>query len=185
MRCPKCQTDTPREALCCPTCKRKTPRGRRLELEPESENKNCFLEILAEHKPTVNHIPLWIAWSLIALVVGGCVLGSYLSFHYLNNPQPTTVPLHQLALDKLRLKTSNQPWMTVEESLENEVEKSRSAGRLAEAEGWDVRSIEEGFLVSFTFQEKDSRTQSATWLVNPLSETYLPQTDLAWLIFKP
>lgn len=185
MRCPKCQADTPREALCCPACKRKTPKGRRLEQEPESENKNRFLEILAEHTPTMHHIPLWMTWSLVFLTMGVCVLGSYLSFNYLNNPQPTAIPLHQLALDKLRIKTANQSWMTVEESLENEVEKSRNAGRLTETEGWDVTPAEGGFSVSFTFQEKDSRKRSATWLVNPLSETYVPQNDLASLIYSP
>ena len=76
--------------------------------------------------------------------------------------------------------------MTVEQSLENEVEKSRNAGHLTEAEGWDVRSDERGdFAVSFTFQEKDSKHQRAVWLVNPLSDTFTPQTDLAALIYKP
>jgi hypothetical protein len=185
MRCPKCQANTPVDSLCCPVCKRKTPKGRLLELEPEEESKSRFLEILAEHKPTVNHIPAWVAWALIFLTVGVCVLGSYISFNHFNNPELTNVPLHQLALDKLRTRTSNQPWMTIEESLENEVEKSRNAGRLTEAEGWDVRSDEGGaFAVSFTFQEKGSK-QRAVWLVNPLSETFIPQTDLALLIYKP
>lgn len=186
MRCPKCQSDTPIDALCCPACKRKTPKGRMLELEPEEDNKSRLLEILAEHKPTVNHIPSWVAWALILLTVGVCVLGSYISFNHLPAQEPAEIPLHQQALDKLRSKTSNQPWMTVEQSLENEVEKSRNSGRLTEAEGWDVRSDEKGgFAVSFTFQEKDSNHQRAVWLVNPLSDTVIPQSDLALMIYKP
>jgi hypothetical protein len=75
--------------------------------------------------------------------------------------------------------------MTVGQSMENEVERSRKAGRLAEAEGWDVRSAERGeFAVTFSFQEKGNK-QRAVWLVNPLAETFVPQTDLAAFIYKP
>jgi hypothetical protein len=185
MRCPKCQTNTPSDALCCPSCKRKTPKGRMLEAEPEKENKSRFLEILGVRKPTTNHRPAWVAWALICLTLAVCVLGSYIRFHQVEVQEPTNMPLHQLALEKLRARTSNQPWMTVEESLKNEVEKSRKAGRLAEAEGWDVQSGERGeFAVVFTFQEKNNK-QRAEWLVNPLAETFIPQTDLATMIYKP
>lgn len=186
MRCPKCQANTPAEALCCPACKRKTPRGRMLEAEPEEEHKSRFSEIWSGQKPSVNHVPVWVAWALIGLTVAVCVLGSYIRFTHFKEPEPANVPLPQLALSMLRAKTSNQPWMTVEESMENEVEKSRKAGRLSEAEGWDVRTAEQGeFAVTFTFQEQGGKQQRATWLVNPLAETFNPQTDLASLIFKP
>ena len=186
MRCPKCKTATPAEALCCPSCKIKTPRGRlQEELEPESDLRQKFHDILADHKPTMTHIPVWLSWSLIVLTVGVCILGSYLSFMYFNNPEPTHVPLPQLALEKLRTKTSNQPWMTVEEALENEVEKSRKAGQLKEAEGWDVRPAPEaGFMVSYTFQESGKKLYYV-WKVDPLAESFMPQNDAAGYIFKP
>ncbi|MBI3654585.1 MAG: hypothetical protein HY231_26440 [Acidobacteria bacterium] len=186
MRCPKCKTATPAEALCCPNCKSKTPRGRlQEEFEPTSDLRQKFQDILADHKPTVKHIPAWLSWSLILLTLGVCILGSYLSFRYFNQPEPTNVPLHQIALDKLRAKISTQPWMTVDEALENEVEKSRKAGRLKEAEGWDVRPAEDvGFIVSFTFQETGKK-QYFIWKVDPLSETYSAQNDAAETIFKP
>jgi hypothetical protein len=155
------------------------------EFDPEPDFKSRFQEIFAEHRPSMNHIPAWLSWSLIILTLGVCILGSYVSFTYFNNPQPTTKPLHQVALDALKEKVANQPWMNVDQALENEVEKSRNAGRLKEAEGWDVRSADNGdFTVSFTFQEKDKK-QVATWLVNPMAGTFVPQTDLALLIYKP
>jgi hypothetical protein len=186
MRCPKCKTATPTEALCCPSCKLKTPRGRlQDELEPESHLVQRVQEIFASHKPTMTHIPVWLSWSLIFVTLGVCVFGSYFSFMYFNVPQPESVPRHQVALDKLKAKTSNQPWMTIEESLNYEVEKCRQAGRLKEAEGWDARAADAGaVLVTFTFEEKDKK-QKAIWLVDPMADTFIPQNDLAEFIFKP
>jgi 3'-phosphoadenosine 5'-phosphosulfate (PAPS) 3'-phosphatase len=112
-------------------------------------------------------------------------VASYLSFRYSNDPQPASAPRHQVALDKLKAKTSNQPWMTVEESLVHEFEKSRQAGRLKEAEGWDARDPETGpVMVTYSFQENEKQ-QKAIWLVDPFRETFIPQNDLAEFIFKP
>jgi hypothetical protein len=154
------------------------------ELEPESDLAHRVHEIIASHKPTMNHIPTWLSWSLILLTVGVCVLGGYLSVFYFDDPQPAEVPQHQLALDKLKAKASNYPWMTVEEALDNEVEKCRQAGRLKEAEGWDSRLVDEGFLVTFSFEEKDKK-RKAIWLVSLVYDTYVPQSELAEAIFKP
>jgi hypothetical protein len=186
MRCPKCHTNTPADALCCPACKRKTPKGRMLEEEPETENRSRFIEILARQKPTVNHVPVWVAWALMGLTIAVCVLGSYIRFTHFSQAEPTDQPLHQVALSLLRNKTSNQSWMTIEESMQNEVEKSRKAGRLVEAEGWEVATAEQGeYAVSYTFQEKEGRQVRALWKVNPIAETFVPQDELASAIFKP
>jgi hypothetical protein len=186
MRCPKCKTATPTEALSCPGCKLKTPRGRlQEEAEPESALAQRVQEIFASHKPTMTHIPIWLSWSLILATLGVCVLGSYLSFNYFNDAQPASPPRHQEALDKLKAKTSNQPWMTVEESLNHEVEKCRQAGRLKEAEGWDARPAESGeVMVTFTFEE-NAKKRKAVWLVDPWADTYIPQNEMAEFIFKP
>ena len=126
----------------------------------------------------------WVAWSIIVTTLLLSAGGSYLSFMFFSDPQGK-VMLHQKVLKDLRTMPSNQSWMTVEESLASEVEKSQKNGRLVEAEGWDVRQIEDGsFNVSFTFQEADNRQQIAIWNVNPATRSCVAKSDLAEFILK-
>lgn len=182
MKCPKCRAETALTALECPGCKLKTPRGR-YEAELAEERAPRKFRFRIEGKPL--HIKPWVSWVVIVASVMLCIVGSYVSFMYFSEPPRPQPPLHQVVLDKLRLSPSNHSWLTVEESLENEVEKSQKEGRLVEAEGWDVRQTEDGsFLISFTFQEKDNRQQRAVWNVNPMTNSLVPQTDLAEFILK-
>ena len=127
----------------------------------------------------------WLAWSIIVSTLLLSAGGSYLSFMVFGAPPQGQVMLHQKVLKDLRTMPSNQSWMTVEECLASEVEKSQKNGRLVEAEGWDVRQIEDGsFNVSFTFQEADDRQQIAIWNVNPATRSCVPKSDLAEFILK-
>jgi hypothetical protein len=86
----------------------------------------------------------------------------------------------QLALDKVRQMASKQYGMTVEDYLDEEVNKSREAGRLLEKEGWQVKLLEsKQFLVSFSYEEKDKQRQRAEWKVDLNNNSLEPQTDLA------
>lgn len=127
----------------------------------------------------------WVSWLVVLTSVLLCAVGSYISFMYFSDPPATNPGLHQIVLDKLRETPSNQSWMTVEESLEKEVEKSQKEGRLVEAEGWDVRQIADGsFNIAFTYQEKDNKQQIALWNVNLTANRFIPKTDLAEFILK-
>jgi hypothetical protein len=182
MKCPKCRAETSLAALRCPGCKLKTPRGRHAGGNQE-EKAPRRLNLWVAGSPL--KIKPWVSWLAIVTTVLLSTGGSYISFMYFDDPPQTQVPLHQKVLKKMRLMPSNQSWMSVEESLKSEVEKSQKKGRLVEAEGWDVRQVEDGsFNVSFTFQEQDNKQQIAIWNVNPKTNSYVPKSDLAEFILK-
>lgn len=186
MKCPKCSTETPNDALCCPGCKLPTPRGktylkdkktRKLENNRrEVTRATKELKVLKEKR----HIPGWVtALSLVlALLIFGA--GSYVAVIYWPALKAKDDGGRQLALDKVRQMESKQPGMSVEDMLNEEVKKSREAGRLLEQEGWKVKPLErKQFLVSFCFEEKDKARQKAEWKVDLNNGSFEPQTDLA------
>ncbi|MFY9611411.1 MAG: hypothetical protein WAU45_22720 [Blastocatellia bacterium] len=82
---------------------------------------------------------------------------------------------------------SNHEGLTVEESVTRELEKSRRVGNLVGYQGWTVREApgdKSKLLVIFSFDERGNSKQSAEWLADPVSSTFIPQTELAAAVFK-
>ncbi|MEK6304511.1 MAG: hypothetical protein AABO41_27810 [Acidobacteriota bacterium] len=90
-------------------------------------------------------------------------------------------------LDKLRKMPSNQEGLTVEQSVAQQLEKSRRVGNLVAYQGWTVHQApgdKSKLLVVFSFDERDNTKQRAEWLVDSAGSTFTPQTDLAAAVFK-
>jgi hypothetical protein len=187
MKCPKCSTETPGEALCCPGCKLPTPRGRSYiqnkGKRSDQENRPKRKRPKAKGKSRqVNPI------AAVLVVIAAVVffgIGSYLALTFLGDTTAEDPGALQLTLDKVRKLPSNREGSTVEDILEEEVEKSRDEGRLLEAQGWDIRQIEgKRFQVTFTYQEKGNIQRKAEWKVDLVNNTFSPQTELAATIYN-
>lgn len=189
MRCPKCSAETPNEALCCPGCKLPTPRGKtylkdkkaRKQENNVRETKRVTQELKAPKTAKERrHIPGWVTALSLVLALVAFSAGSYLAATYWPSGEKKDDGGRQLALEKVRQMESKQSGMTVEDLLNEEVNKSRDAGRLLEQEGWQVKSLEsKQFIVSFSFEEKDKQQQRAEWKVDLNNNSFEPQTDLA------
>lgn len=179
MRCPKCYSETPAEALQCPVCKLVTPKGR--TFSKGKQNKAT-----AGRKPSARRTErksrrVGPAVSVLATVGAALIfgVGSFLAVIGLESyraPQDGS----RIALDKLRSQPSSEAGLTLDERLAKEVEKSREAGTLVEAEGWDVKPLEETrFAVVFSYEEKGNLQRRAEWNVDIASNTFTPVTELA------
>lgn len=186
MRCPKCSTETPNEALCCPGCKLPTPRGKtyikdkkaRKQENQVREVRRATQELKAPKEK--KHVPGWVTALSLVLALVLFSGGSYIVATYWPALQAQDDGGRQLALDKVRQMASNQPGLSVEEVLIEEVNKSRDAGRLVEQEGWQVQTLDsKQFIVSFSFEEKDKQLLRAEWKVDLNNNSFEPQTDLA------
>lgn len=191
MLCPKCRTETSLVALSCPNCKLKTPRGRIEAENQEEEKRNKSLEranatrSIQGGAKKLSLSPM-AALIIIVVSVGLCVAGSYLSFDYFNEPpKPAERIPHQEVLQQLQSFPANNSYLTVGETLDNEVEKCQKDDRLLEPEGWNVKPIEGGFIMTFSYQEKNNKHQKATWIFNAAENKFTPQTDLATFVYKP
>jgi len=91
-------------------------------------------------------------------------------------------------LDKLRKMPSNQEGLTVDQSVAQQLEKSRRVGNLVAYQGWSVHQApgdKSKLLVVFAFDERDNTKQRAEWLADSNGSTFTPLTDLAAAVFKP
>jgi hypothetical protein len=181
MRCPRCQTETPTGALQCPQCKLLTPKGRQALNGKKSPTKPSTKRQLRQ-KTAVK--PLTAILAILSSIVV-CGVGGYLGLILLTESKAGNPKPQYEALERLRKMPSSQDGLTVEEFLEQEVKKSRQAGRLVEAEGWSVRLIDESkALISFSYEEKDQKQIRAEWIADLKSKTFAPQTDLAAASYK-
>jgi hypothetical protein len=182
MKCPRCSTETASSALNCPGCNLPTPKGR-------NYLKGNLKKSAPVKEPSVKGPKRAIGARAAALIIAGTVIlssvGGFLTFIYLNSDEPEQPGSPYFAVEQLRSRPSNSAGMTVEECLEMEVASSRKKGRLAEAEGWGVKQIEEtGLLISFTFEEHDNLQQRAEWIYDFAENKYTPRTDLAASVYK-
>jgi hypothetical protein len=91
------------------------------------------------------------------------------------------------ALEKLQHLPSNDPKLTVDESLLNELEKSRRVGNLVGYKGWTVHSIKgtkTRVLLVFSFREVGNTEQRAEWLADLDANKFTPQTPLAASVLR-
>ena len=189
MRCPKCYTETPNNAMCCPGCKFVTPHGKNL-LKEKRKKKRAVLEsyksvkIFKKKKPK-RQVKPWVAvvvGVLTVLVMGG---GSYLITLSSLQQSASTVPPSQAALEKLRNMPSSTPGLTVDQYLIDELEKCRQSGRLLEAEGWSTEQLSGGeFLIRFSYEEKEEGQKRAEWRVNPAKNSFRAENELARAVYN-
>jgi hypothetical protein len=190
MRCPKCAVETPNEALCCPNCKLPTPRGKtylkdkkaRKQENQARETKRGTQELKAPNSvKEKKHVPGWVTAVSLVLALAIFGAGSYFAATYWPDMEAKTEDGgRQLALDRVRQSASKQSGMTIEDFLNEEVNKLHEAGRLLEKEGWQVKPLDgKQFLVSFSFEDKDKQQKRAAWKVDLNNNSLEPQTDLA------
>jgi hypothetical protein len=168
----------------------KTPRGR-IEAENLEEKRSKSLgrsnatRSIQGGAKRISLSPM-VSFIIVVISVAICAAGSYLSFDYFNQPpKPTERIPHQEALQQLQSFQANHSYLTVGETLENEVEKCQKDNRLLESEGWNVHPAEGGFILTFSYQEKNNKHQKAIWNYNAAENTFTPQTDLATFVYKP
>lgn len=188
MRCPKCYTETPNNAVRCPGCKFQTPHGKTL-LKEKRKKKRAVLEsyksvkVFKKKKPR-RQVKPWVAvvvGVVTVLVMGGA---SYLITISSLEQSASTVPPSEVALEKLRNMESSTPGMTVDEYLTDDLEKCRQSGRLLEAEGWSMEQISGGeFLIRFSYEDKDEGQKRAEWRVNPARNSFRAETELAKAVY--
>ena len=186
MKCPKCSTETPQDALCCPRCKLVTPKGRfyaqNKEVRKSEHQTRALKKVKADRGPRRIGPVLITVVVLSSVIVFG--LGSYIALTYWEETNADTNNPAHLALEKVRRLPSSREGLSVEEFLKQEVEKARDSGRLLEPEGWDVKPVEGAkFMVAFTFQLKDKQ-QRAEWDVDIAENTFVPKTDLAAAVYN-
>lgn len=103
----------------------------------------------------------------------------------MEKPQAQEADPLYLAMDRLRQMPSQHTGMTIDEWLEQEVDKAREAGLLVESEGWQVRDGEGNtYLISFTYEVKDNIQHRFEWVFDQTNESYTAQTELAASVYK-
>ena len=184
MRCPKCYTETPNEALCCPGCKLPTPKGQVWKKDRSSRSKRQETKRKKARKAEGKSRRRIGAVGSTLIILGTVIvfgLGSYVALAlWQETSKPVEPGTPQYALDKLRMMPSSKAGTTVEQCLEQRVDESSDAGRLLEPQGWDIKPVEGSkYKISFSFEEKGNVQQVAEWLVDIGDNTFAPQTELA------
>jgi hypothetical protein len=114
-----------------------------------------------------------------------CGIGSYLGMTFLEESKAKEPDPSQTALERLRQMPSLEAGLSVEDRLEQEVEKAREAGQLVEMEGWQITPVKEAtYLLSFTYEVKGNLQHRAEWMFDLAKESYVAQTELAASIYK-
>ena len=187
MKCPRCHIEVPTEALRCPDCKLPKPKS----LIGQGDKSKTKSQMAAKqtrqgHKPGMKperKLPRWVG--IVAGTVSGLLIaaiGVYAYWYFTNTTSELDPHLAQPAMQKLRAMPSKQANLTVDQYLNQELEKSRRVGNLVSVQGWTMRPVQgtrSKMLISFSFQERDNTEQRAEWLADLSHETFTPQTDLA------
>lgn len=203
MTCPKCRSNVPDASPRCPSCGLGKPKARPVDPNDKParrfmgrDTKQKILKRTREKPRPVNQKPAGpssrtkrvatlLSLSMILVVLAGAAYWFIWPLLISQGPEPQTAAL---VLEKLRKMPSNEEGLTVEQSVDRELEKSRRVGNLVGYQGWTVREApgdKSKLLVIFSFDERDNSKRIAEWLADPVSSTYIPQTELAAAVFKP
>jgi hypothetical protein len=208
MRCPKCSTETPTEAMQCPGCNSLTPRGRVATKQADEMNKKLQAEKRKQKKyftwksnqKTVNWksinwrnwrsipwqklIPSWLPWAIVGLFL---VVGGFFGYRYIYQSQEQESVSAKTAvgvMNQLRSLPSNKTGMNLDQCLMDEIKKSRENGQLVNYTGWTIKSPNPNqYLISFSFEERNG-VKSAEWLVDASHSSFMPQSELAIALHK-
>jgi len=193
MTCPKCRSDVPDAARRCPGCGLRKPKAR-LAKRPEEEAIKWVASIQpqpatpkrspASSPSKAKRTAIMLSVAMTFAVLAASAYWFVAPFLHSKSLEPKTA---QMVLENLRKMPSNQEGLTVEESVARELERSRRVGNLVSYQGWTVHQAPEDrskLLVVFSFNERDNTQQRAEWLADPVSSTFVPQTELAAAVFK-
>jgi hypothetical protein len=184
MRCPKCYTETPTDALNCPSCNLATPKGK---LAGPASSKKGGSKSKSSRKKKVDVGAMLpgrkvLSWLAILAFLGA---SGFLAYWYVYSTPEHLSPQPALeAMNQLRRLPSKQEGKTIDDYLNAEMKKSRDAGHLVSFEGWKIKPYERNsYLVSFSFDEKDAK-KSAEWVVDPQNNIFTPISELATAVQK-
>jgi hypothetical protein len=91
------------------------------------------------------------------------------------------------AMNTLRELPSNQEGFTVDQLMNEELERFRKSGNLKGHQGWHTRKIrgtESRVLVVFSFKDNEDRDHRAEWMVEVNKHIVVPQTELATTVYN-
>ena len=185
MRCPKCHTETPNDALVCPGCKLPTPRGRQYKADKRAgkspKSPKRIKEAKQHRRSKVVNMALTCAIGLIVLGLGVYVYVVLTSGVTELDPKAAGE-----MLVTLRRLPSSEQGLSVDDRMNQEVKKSKESGKLVKYQGWTMRPIKgdrKKILIAFTFEEKDSGEKRAEWIADPANKSFSPQTGLASAVY--
>jgi hypothetical protein len=193
MKCPRCHVEVPTEALRCPDCKLSKPKsliaqsGKDKKKNQPSARQGSSPNRRPGMKPE-RRLPRWVsivAGALSVLLLAA--VGVYTYIYFSHATYELDPHLARPAMQKLREMPSKQANLTIEQYLNQQLEKSRRVGNLVSIEGWTMRPVQgtrSKMLIAFSFQERDNTEQRAEWLADLSHDTFTPQTELASAAWK-
>jgi hypothetical protein len=184
MRCPKCYSETPTDALNCPSCNLPTPKGK-LSGATSSKKGASKTKVSSKRKVDVSAVlpgRKVLTWLALVVFLGAA---GFLAYIYIYSTPDHMSPQPALeAMNQLRRLPSKQEGKTIEDYLNAEMKKAKDAGQLVGFEGWKIKPYERNsYLVSFSFDEKDAK-KSAEWVVDPQNKIFTPISELATAVQK-
>jgi hypothetical protein len=198
MTCPKCRKNVPDAAIRCPGCGLSKPKVRPPETDEmpsrwfsRTSGKSASRKRApARRKPAAppskaKRAAVLLSISILVTMLGAGAFWFVWPLLQQQGPEPEVAAS---VLDKLRKMPSNQEGLTVDQSVAQQLEKSRRVGNLVAYQGWSVHQApgdKSKLLVVFAFDERDNTKQRAEWLADSNGSTFTPLTDLAAAVFKP
>jgi hypothetical protein len=193
MKCPRCHVEVPTEAIRCPDCKLPKPKSliNQAGKGQDKQNRTAALRSQPGRRKNVKaerKLPRWAsitAGAASALLIVGLVV--YIYWYFTHTTFEIDPHRAQPAMQKLRSMPSKEADLTVEQYLNQELERSRRIGNLVSTQGWTIRPVEGSrskMLICFSFMERDNNEQRAEWLADLSHETFTPQTELAKAAFR-
>ena len=114
-----------------------------------------------------------------------CGIGSYLSMTLMEKPKAQEADTFYLAMDRLRQMPSQHTGMTINEWVEQAVDKARESGQLVESEGWQVSPLAgNNCLISFSYEVKGNVQNRFEWMFDQAKDSFTAQTELAASVYK-
>jgi len=195
MKCPRCHVDVPTEAVRCPDCKLPKPKSLIAQAGKDKDKKKTSpayrRDVQRGRGPSAKaerKMPRWISIAAGALsLVLVVAIGVYVYWYFAHKTSELDPHLAQPAMQKLRQMPSPQADLTVEQYLNQELEKSRRIGNLVSTQGWTMRPVagtRSKMLICFSFMERDNTEQRAEWLADLSHDTFTPQTELARAAYR-
>ena len=184
MRCPRCHSQVPDEALRCPDCKLPKPKS-----SPDhSAASHKKIQVKKRDSKGSDSRPKWVnALAGIVAFILTAGVGWYAYSHFSAQPHELDPHLAQPALAKLRQSPSSKSGLSVDDYLTQQLEKSRRVGNLLNYQGWTISPVKGSntkLLIAFTYEERNNTQQRAEWLADMATNTYTPQTELAIEAYK-
>lgn len=176
MRCPRCQTETPADALACPKCKLLTPKGR--------TSRSLKLTDKEKDKEKRGKLKRYILVAVSVVVIGGVGGYIYLTVEFSSGAEPRTA---LNALENLKKLPSNENGYTVDQRLNRALKESQDSGRLARYQGWHIRPVpgtKTKVLLVFSYEEKDGTQHRAEWIADFSTNSFSPQNSLAAAVYS-